>query len=154
RDDHRNDRQDNRNDRRYDNRRDNDHRYVVTKTVARPISQVTHVVAPQPVYVTPVVNCGPVAMNPATFSQLQCTINNAAFESTKLVIFKQALAYNYFTANQVLALMNQFSFESTKLQVSELAYTKTVDPGNYYIVNNAFAFGSSSAALGNYIAML
>lgn len=96
---------------------------------------------------------GPFAMAPADFEQLKRTIDNAGFESTRLTIFKQALAYNYFTTAQVRDLMNLFWFESSKLDVAKLAYNKTVDPYNYYLVNNEFNFSSSVNALGDYIAM-
>jgi len=92
-------------------------------------------------------------MAPADFEQLKRTIDNAGFESTRLTIFKQALAYNYFTTAQVRDLMNLFWFESSKLDVAKLAYNKTVDPYNYYLVNNEFNFSSSVNALGDYIAM-
>jgi hypothetical protein len=96
---------------------------------------------------------GPFAMNPADFGQLKQTIDNAGFENTRLAIFKQALSYNYFTTSQVRELMDQFWFEGTKLEVAKLAYPKTVDQNNYYLVNNGFSFSSSVDELGNYIAM-
>jgi hypothetical protein len=95
----------------------------------------------------------PCAMAPADFEQLKRTIDNAGFESTRLTIFKQALAYNYFTTAQVRELMDLFWFESAKLEVAKLAYDKTIDPHNYYLVNNEFSFSSSVNALGDYIAM-
>jgi hypothetical protein len=103
-------------------------------------------------YPTPV-PVGPCAMNPNDFNQLQQTLNNADFESTRLNIFKQALAYNYFSTSQVRELMHLFWFEGTKLEVAKLAYPKTVDQNNYYLVNNEFSFSSSVNALGDYIAM-
>lgn len=101
----------------------------------------------------PIVPCGPVPMNAAQFIQLKATIDNGNFESTRLNIFKQALAYNYFTTAQVRELMDLFWFESSKLEVAKLAYNKTVDQQNYYAVNNSFGFSSSVHELGEYIAM-
>jgi hypothetical protein len=103
-------------------------------------------------YQTPVV-CGPMAMDMRDFTALKQTIANASFESTKLNIFKQALAYNYFSTAQVTDLMSLFCFESYKLDVAKLAYPKTIDQQNYYLVNNNFSFSSSVNQLGNYIAM-
>lgn len=100
-----------------------------------------------------VVPQGPQPMNPASFSQLQQTINSSTFESTKLSVFKQALAYNYFTSQQVLDIMNLFTFESYKVEVAKISYAKTLDPNNYYLVNNGFTFSSSVNELNNYIAM-
>ena len=101
-------------------------------------------------YNTPV---GPMPMNQNDFSQLKNTINNGSFESTKLTIFKQALAYNYFTSAQVREVMNLFWFENSKLEVAKLAYPKTLDQNNYYTLNNEFSFSSSINELGDYIAM-
>lgn len=105
----------------------------------------------------PVVNeplvCGPVAISPRDFAALRQTIANANFESTRLNIFKQALFGNYFTASQVSDLMSLFCFESYKLEVAKLAYPKTIDQQNYYMVNNGFNFSSSVHQLGEYIAM-
>lgn len=95
----------------------------------------------------------PVAMCSGDFVQLKRSIDNAGFESTKLNIFKQALAYNYFTTAQVCDIMEQFWFESNKLEVAKLSYPKTIDQQNYYLVNNQFGFSSSVNQLGEYIAM-
>jgi hypothetical protein len=102
---------------------------------------------------TPVV-CGPQVMDNYSFQQLKMTIANASFESTKLTIFKQALAYNFFTTAQVRELMCQFTFDSYRLDVAKLAYPKTVDPNNYFLVNNAFTFSSNVYDLNQYIASL
>lgn len=96
---------------------------------------------------------GPVAMCGSDFNQLKQTIGNAGFENTRLSIFKQALPYNYFTTTQVRELMDLFWFEGTKLDVAKLAYDKTIDQNNYYLVNNEFSFSGSVDDLGNYIAM-
>lgn len=96
---------------------------------------------------------GPVAMCPGDFNQLKQTIDNAGFENTRLTIFKQALKYNYLTTAQVRELMDLFWFEGSKLEVAKLAYPKTVDQNNYYLVNNEFSFSSSVNELGDYLAM-
>lgn len=98
-------------------------------------------------------HCGPVAMCANDFAQLKQTISNGSFEGTRLSIFKQALAYNYFTSAQVRDLMDLFWFESSKLEMAKLAYPKTIDQNNYYIVNNGFSFSSSVNELGEYVAM-
>lgn len=103
--------------------------------------------------IAPVTPIGPMPMCQNDFSQLKQTIDNAGFESTRLTIFKQALCYNYFTTSQVRELMQLFWFESSKLEVAKLAYPKTLDQNNYYLVNNEFGFSSSVNTLGDYIAM-
>lgn len=96
----------------------------------------------------------PQPMCNADFMQLKQAIANASFESTRMSIFKQALAHSYFTSVQVQSLMNEFWFESTRLEVAKLAYLRTVDQQSYYLVNNSFNFSSSVEHLGEYIAML
>lgn len=102
---------------------------------------------------TPFIPAGPVCISASDFSQLKQTIDNAGFESTRLNIFKQALKYNYFTTAQVRELIDLFWFESSKVEVAKLAYSKTLDQNNYYLVNNNFSYSSSVNELGNYIAM-
>lgn len=127
---------------------------VYVNTYRAPQPQRGAYIMPKPVrYAVPVQQCGPLAMDPGSFCQLRETIHRASFESTKLSIFRQAMAYNYFTSQQVLQLMNEFCFESYRLDVAKMAYCKTVDPGNYYVVNNAFSFSSSVNELGEYLAM-
>lgn len=101
----------------------------------------------------PSIPAGPFAMSTGDFGQLKRTIDNAGFENTRLTIFKQALNYNYFTTAQVRELMDLFWFENSKLEVAKLAYNKTIDQNNYYLVNNEFSFSSSVNELGEYIAM-
>jgi len=103
--------------------------------------------------IAPVTPIGPMPMCQSDFSQLKQTINNAGFESTRMNIFKQALPYNYFTTAQVRELMDLFWFENSKLELAKLAYPKTVDQNNYYLVNNEFSFSSSVNELGDFIAM-
>lgn len=124
---------------------DPDHRHHLVPVVDPCVVETEPHYLPAPV--------GPFAMNPNDFGLLKQTLNNADFESTRLTIFKQALSYNYFTTGQVRELMSMFWFEGSKLEVAKLAYPKTVDQNNYYLVNNEFSFSSSVNELGNYIAM-
>ncbi|MBL0308431.1 MAG: DUF4476 domain-containing protein [Bacteroidetes bacterium] len=101
----------------------------------------------------PVPVCVPVPMTSRDFAGLHQTIYHASFESTKLSIFRQAMAYNYFTTAQVLELMDLFYFDSSRLDIAKMAYPKTVDPQRYYLVNNAFTFSSSARELNQYLAM-
>lgn len=96
---------------------------------------------------------GPQPIDPVSFGQLRNTIAAATFENTKLTILKQALVNHYFSSSQVRELMCLFTFESYKLDVAKLAYPRTLDPQNYYLVNNEFTFSSSVDDLNDYIAM-
>lgn len=113
---------------------------------------------PQPNYSyyppAPPVIQGPQAMSPAAFQSLKNSINNQWFSSGQMNVFNQAAASNYFTSQQVYELVELFDFDSDQLQVAKKAYTRTVDPQNYFLVSNALEFSSSVNALSAYIASL
>jgi hypothetical protein len=93
----------------------------------------------------------PIVISEASFNQLLRIVGNTSFDATKLVIVKQALRDNYFTTEHIAILMNQFSFDSHKLALAKVAYEKTVDKHNYFMVNEQFTFGSSVENLNNYL---
>ena len=43
-----------------------------------------------------------------------------------------------------------FTFENNRLEIAKYAYGKTVDKGNYFVVNDAFTFNSKEK-LNEYI---
>ncbi len=99
----------------------------------------------------PVCN-SPRPMCDADFNALINNIRNGSFESTKLSIANTVLRSNNFTTQQVKSILRQFSFESTKLEFAKNAYANTIDKNNYYLVNDAFSFSSSTIELNNFIA--
>lgn len=94
---------------------------------------------------------GPQAMAPQDFEMLRATVMNKGFESSKMDVIRMAAMNNYFSSVQVAQLMNMMSFESTKLDLAKMMYARVVDKGNYYLVNNAFVFNSSSNELAQFI---
>jgi len=93
----------------------------------------------------------PQGMASADFEMLKSTVSSKTFDNDKLSILKMAMLNNHFTASQVTQLVSLFDFESNKVAVAKALYTKVVDKGNYYLVNNAFNFSSSSEELADYI---
>ena len=85
-----------------------------------------------------------------TFLQLKFTINNSAFDNNKLQIAIQGISYGV-SSQQVLELMGLLTFESNKLKLAKMAYAHTIDPQNYYLVNNGFTFSSSINALNHHL---
>jgi len=138
-------------------------RAILTKNNTMRINQVIPNFIPQPVnpYFNPnVAPCpGPVVynapqhiMSPSEFNALLNTIDNQSFESTKLMIAKQAINQHQFISTaQVSALINSFSFESSKLDLAKYAYQYTIDRNNYFHLYNNFTFDSSVRSLGEYI---
>lgn len=93
----------------------------------------------------------PQGMASADFELLKSTVNNKSFDSDKLNIIKMAMLNNHFTSNQVTQLVGLMSFESNKLGLAKMLYPRVVDKGNFYLVNNAFDFSSSSEELADFI---
>ena len=98
-------------------------------------------------------NCGDYGnvMSHVSFNKLINTLDRENFDSHKLNITKQALVYNNLTTEQVVLLLNQFTFDSNRLKMAKIAFTKTVDQENYFLVNNSFTFNSSITSLNKYI---
>jgi hypothetical protein len=64
---------------------------------------------------------------------------------------KQIIDRNYFTSQQIKDLLLLFTFENNRLDLAKYAYGKTVDKGNYFIVNDAFTFNNNKEKLSAYI---
>ncbi|PCJ66880.1 MAG: hypothetical protein COA58_05360 [Bacteroidetes bacterium] len=79
------------------------------------------------------------------------TVRSASFESDRKTIAKQFLKNNDVTSQEVLLLIREFNFESSKLDIAKFAYASTVDPQNYFVVNQGFDFRSSIDALNRFI---
>jgi len=84
------------------------------------------------------------------FVQAKESLRREWFENTRLVTAKQIIDQNYFTSQQVKELMLLFTFENNRLEIAKYAYGKTVDKGNYFVVNDAFTFNSKEK-LNEYI---
>jgi hypothetical protein len=108
----------------------------------------------QVVYVLPGYN-GPYGcaypMEPSDFAQAKSSISSKSFEDSKLTIAKQIAGANCLLCSQVKDIMTLFTYESTKLDFAKFAYQYTLDPGNYYLLNDAFTFESSIDELNQYI---
>ncbi len=99
---------------------------------------------------TPPPSCG-FGMSQNQFFSLKDIIARQSFDSSKLKIAKQAIQANGATSQQVFELMNLLVFESNKLKLAKFAYPFVVDKDNYFIVNNAFSFSSSTNSLYNFL---
>lgn len=90
-------------------------------------------------------------MNEDQFRILLRTIDEKSFNSSKVEIVKTALIHHRVSSRQVLEIARRLTFESAKLDIAKYAYNRTIDPENYFLVNSAFYFASSSEELGRYI---
>jgi len=94
---------------------------------------------------------GPQIMSQPSFDHLHRVIENTTFDDSKLVIAKQAIRDNNFSTEQIGVLMSSFNFDSYRLKLAKLAYDKTVDKENYFMINELLSFISSIRELDHYI---
>ena len=85
------------------------------------------------------------------FTQAKESLRREWFENTRLTTAKQIIDQNYFTSKQVKEMVLLFTFENNRLDIAKYAYGKTVDKGNYFVMNDAFAFNSNKEKLSEYI---
>ena len=90
------------------------------------------------------------SMSSYDFSQAKESLRKEWLENARMTTAKQIIDRNYFTSQQVRDLMLLFTFENNRLDIAKYAYGKTVDKGNYFVVNDAFTFNSKEK-LNEYI---
>jgi hypothetical protein len=90
-------------------------------------------------------------MNDFDFSNVLRSMEKEWFENNRTKSASQIISTNYFTAAQVKQLLQLFTFENNKLDLAKQAYGKTVDPKNYFMINDVFSFSSSKDELARYI---
>ncbi|MEM6643856.1 MAG: DUF4476 domain-containing protein [Bacteroidota bacterium] len=91
------------------------------------------------------------AMDAASFQQKKRTMENKDFADEKISVFKQIIRSKCISVVQIKELMEQFDFEDEMLTLAKLAYEKTADPENYYLLNDAFTFDDSVLELEKYL---
>ena len=91
------------------------------------------------------------AMTNNDFTQAKESLRREWFENTRVETAKQIIDRNYFTSQQVKEIVLLFTFENNRLDIAKYAYGKTVDKGNYFMVNEAFTFNNNKEALKEYI---
>ena len=91
------------------------------------------------------------AMTNNDFAQAKESLRREWFENTRLETAKQVIDRNYFTSQQIKEMVLLFTFENNRLDIAKYAYGKTVDKGNYFMLNEAFTFNNNKEALKEYI---
>lgn len=126
-------------------------RYFPGKHHPKPQPYVfVHVQAP-PVHCAPQYVPVPVAPDDVSFSYMLHSIASQSFESNRLQVAQQIAMSNRLRSDQIAAIIGRFSFESTRLEFAKFAYSRVIDPYNYFVVNNAFRFSSSVDELHRFI---
>jgi hypothetical protein len=91
------------------------------------------------------------AMSDNEFNRVLDNISRERGENNMMKSATQIISTNFFTSEQVKEMLQLFSFENNKLDLAKLAYDKTVDPRNFYVVNDVFSYGNSKDELARYI---
>lgn len=91
------------------------------------------------------------AMDASSFASAKASISKASFEDTKLSTAKTIIKANCLTTDQVCQICKLFGFEDSKLDFAKTAYSRTVDPNNYFKVNDVFSFDASKTDLNEFI---
>jgi Domain of unknown function (DUF4476) len=90
-------------------------------------------------------------MTSGEFNQVKQSLQKEWFENNRITSAKFIIENNNFTTVQVKELMQLFSFDDKKLEIAKLAYRKTVDKQNYYLVNEELTFSSNKEELARFI---
>ncbi|MEX2349444.1 MAG: DUF4476 domain-containing protein [Flavobacteriaceae bacterium] len=85
------------------------------------------------------------------FFQLESSVKNESFDSGKIELLETTIKHHNFNSNQIKELMTLLSFDSGRVQFAKAAYTRVVDPENYFLVREALSYSSSKSELTDYI---
>lgn len=99
-----------------------------------------------PMYGTPFI-----PMREEEFEKAKKSVRFRALDEDRLEVARQIAAAQYLTSQQVCEMTRIFSFDKTKLAFAKFAYDRTLDKGNYYLVNEAFSFRSTREQLSAYL---
>ena len=80
----------------------------------------------------------PCTIGQAQFEDIKRSIAAQTFEDTKVSEATQVMNTHCLASWQVRDIMKLFGYENNRLTFAQRAYPKTLDPANYYMVNDAF----------------
>lgn len=122
---------------------------VVTNTlVADPA--VIHTVVTMP----PVISQTAVTitnMSKAEFDERLVAVKKTSFDDKRLAKAKQVYHDETLSTSQVIEVVKVFSFDDSKLDFAKWAYKNTIDPKNYYKLDDHFSFSGTKTALADFI---
>lgn len=130
---------------------------AVTNTVVntQTVNVVTHTLASNTATVAPIVT--PVNtvvitnISKVEFDERLGAVKKTSFDDKRLEKAKQVFNDEILSTNQVIEVVKAFSFDDTKLDFAKWAYKNTIDPKNYYKVEDQFSFSGTKSALGDFV---
>jgi hypothetical protein len=88
---------------------------------------------------------GQQAMDDEAFNQLMTALENSWPDY--LEFLAQPVSTNYFTAEQASQIVDTMRFADEEVDAAVMLYPRVVDPGNWYVVEQAISFESSRQEL-------
>lgn len=116
---------------------------VAVKPVPTGVNPPPTNVAPTVVEVT--------AIDEKDFAPRLNSVKKESFDKNRLGKAKQIFDDEVLNTGQVSRLVKLFSFDDSRLDFAKWAYNRTIDKNNYYKVEDLLSFGTSKAALRDYI---
>ena len=95
--------------------------------------------------------CSFPTLSQGELSQIINAAENQNFSSSQVSVMKQGVRNHCVTTNQVLRLVEVFSRDNDRLEMAKFCYEFTVDPQNYFQLNNAFTFSSTTREFDNWL---
>ncbi len=86
-----------------------------------------------------------------SLAQALQAIKNENFSSNKVKVAKQIISGRWMSSYQLVEVIKCFPFSGDKLEVAKFGYHHVIDPGNYFVVNEAFPFSNDKDQLHEYI---
>lgn len=90
-------------------------------------------------------------MSSHDFNNVKTQLSALASDQSKVERAKQITDQTYWYAHQVSELCNLLIFEDQRLELAKYAYTKTVDPEQYNLVENTLSQVTNKRNLADYI---
>ncbi len=106
---------------------------------------------PDSSYPAPTYNCPP-GMDARRYESIRASIAAKSFDKTRIDLAKQAIRNNSMSSDQIAGLAKLLTYDSSRLALAKFGYRYVADPGNYFVLNDLFAFESSVKQLSDYIA--
>ncbi|MDX2173794.1 MAG: DUF4476 domain-containing protein [Bacteroidota bacterium] len=117
---------------------------VVTPTLATNTATVAPIV-------TPANTVAITNISKVEFDERLNAVKKTSFDDKRLAKAKQVFNDEILSTNQVIEVVKAFSFDDTKLDFAKWAYKNTIDPKNYYKVEDQFSFSGTKSALGDFV---
>jgi hypothetical protein len=93
----------------------------------------------------------PAPLSESEFNEVIQLIQRQSFSQTQQNVARQVAETRCLTTYQIKMILGLFSFDKDRLEFAHFAYRYCYDPGNYFLLADAFQFESSFEDLSNRI---